>query len=172
MRTSFERRRHLTNLTRGAGRKYDTDVGISFENFGDVTIDLGSMLGFRMRNIPPALAQDSMENPGLVVCLGRLLIAVLTLYHCAEIGRFANGAAIRQPKGADDALALQGDERLEGLVIEVELIGLMDEVKINVVPFQPFENSPRVQVVCMSCAAFGAEPRAPDHCPACRRAIS
>ena len=68
-----------------------------------------------------------------------MLIAVLTLYHCAEIGRFAYGAAISQPKGADDALALQGDERFQGLVIEVELIGFMDEVKINVISFQPFE---------------------------------
>src|SRR6516225_11481803 len=124
---------------RGAGRKYDTDVGISFENVGDVTIDLGSMLGFRMTIIPPAMAQDSMENRGLVICLGRLLVAVSTLYHGAEIGCFANGAAISQPKGADDALALQGDERLEGLVIEIELIGFMDEVKINVVAFQSFE---------------------------------
>ena len=46
LRTSFERRRHLTNLMHGGGRKYDTDVGISFENVADATIDFGSMPGF------------------------------------------------------------------------------------------------------------------------------
>jgi len=44
LRTSFER--HLTNLMHEGGRKYDTDVGISFENVADVTIDFGSMPGF------------------------------------------------------------------------------------------------------------------------------
>lgn len=89
--------------------------------------------------IIPVVAQDSMKNPGLVVFLGSALIAVFALYHGAEIGRFANGAAISQPKGADDALALQGDKRFQSLVIEVELIGFVDEVKINTISFQPFE---------------------------------
>lgn len=123
--------------------------------------------------IIPVLAQDSMKNPGLVVILGSALIAVFALYHGAEIGRFAHGAAISQPKGADDALALQGDKRFQSLVIEVELIGFVDEVKINAISFQPFETL-RVQVVCVSRVVSGAEPQV--HCPLCRgayrRAIS
>ena len=115
-----------------------------------------------------------MKNPGLVVILGSALIAVFALYHGAKIGRFAHGAAVSQPKGADDALALQGDKRFQSLVIEVELIGFVDEVKINAISFQPFENSLRVQVVCVSRVVSGAEPRV--YCPlrqgACRRAIS
>jgi hypothetical protein len=35
-------------------------------------------------------------------------------------------------------LALQGDKRFQSLVIEVELIGFVDEVKINAISFSAF----------------------------------
>ena len=103
----------------------------------------------------PSVPQDPMKNKSSFTLLAAL-IRKLTLQNCTEIWSLVDLAAVSQPEGANDTLLPQGEKRFQSLIIELKLIGFMDEIKINAVPLEPFENSPEAPAVCVGPLRSGA----------------